>query len=63
MQYGWMFAVATIFAVNNQQYSYISLGLGFIGIVIMVCGWVFSRTQFQKVISFLDDSGLELSNM
>jgi hypothetical protein len=58
-----MFAVATIFAVNNQQYSYISLGLGFIGIVIMVCGWVFSRTQFQKVISFLDDSGLELSNM
>jgi len=48
-QFGWMLAVSAIFAVNMIEYSYVSLGLGSVGVMIMVAGWVYAKRTFMRV--------------
>ena len=48
-QYGWMLAVSSIFATNMIEYSYVSLGLGSVGVMVMLAGWVYARRTYAQV--------------
>lgn len=48
-QYAWMLAVSSLFATNMIEYSYLSLGLGSVGVMVMLSGWIYARRTFNQV--------------